>query len=94
MTNETLPPLACPNCGCKVIGVKDIAIPTPWKKEIRRTWAYCKRCGHKGPEGICNIEASKLIEVNSAIKAWNKHVKAKSSWNIEVMSEPEVVSKA
>ena len=68
-------PELCPNCGSTNIGVKDGTVTTPWKKEARKVWGYCRSCGLKGTEEICDININDDNEIDRAYKAWNENKK-------------------
>ncbi len=74
MRHTKIKPRPCHVCGSTSIGVKDIIVSTPWKKEAKKAWAYCKACGGKGPEVICDIDINDVAEINEAYKKWNAKI--------------------
>lgn len=69
-------PKPCPFCSHTEIDTEDELVPTdteksPYGKAIRKTWAYCKRCGACGPkqESISNNPESLK---SMALLAWNE----------------------
>ncbi len=63
--------VACPVCGNSEIGVKDAVIQTPWGRNYKSAWAYCRRCGRKGPETVCMIDDSDTDVIHESYRSWN-----------------------
>lgn len=72
-THIVLKPAPCPACGSGNIGVKDTIIVTAEKELVRKVWAYCRNCEHKGPEFIfCENDDDK--EISEAFERWDRAI--------------------
>ena len=63
----------CQKCGSYDVGVKD-SYGTLFSNKIK-TWAYCRRCGFRGPVVILqdSIDLDQLdLEIEAAMEAWNR----------------------
>ncbi len=71
MSEGNITPTPCPCCGGEMIGVENMIIATPWRGEAKKVWAYCKTCGKKGAEVICDVGSPDSEELAAAFGAWN-----------------------
>ncbi|MBQ7431156.1 hypothetical protein [Butyrivibrio sp.] len=65
-------PMPCRRCGSNSIGVKDRVVTTPDKNLAHVTWAYCRKCGHKGKETMLISNITDEIEIAEAMSVWNE----------------------
>jgi len=72
----------CSRCGSVDIGVKD-SLGNLFPSRVK-TWAYCCKCGFKGPVVILidSIDFGQLdLEIEKAITAWNTVMEGPQSMN-------------
>ncbi len=79
MMENVISAVACPVCGGSEIGVKDAVIQTPLQRNYKKVWAFCRRCGRKGPETICTLNDSDSDEISAGYKSWNDMHKERST---------------
>lgn len=67
-------PNACTSCGSKNIGVKDQKVRTKDMQLVLTCWAYCKVCGRKGANAVCDNNITRDEEVDLAYRMWDQTI--------------------